>query len=130
MKVGFFKTALVLVISVAGLGVLAWGQSAAGADAGCGATGTEVVARHWDVVLGRGWEWVRSCAHPEWPMRAVAVDAKEGAMAFQAERLVVTTGRFAGPVETAGPLLVHAGETVRLWSQAAMVRIEMSGVAE
>jgi flagella basal body P-ring formation protein FlgA len=28
------------------------------------------------------------------------------------------------------PLLVHAGDRVRLWSQDEMVRIEMSGVVE
>jgi flagella basal body P-ring formation protein FlgA len=32
--------------------------------------------------------------------------------------------------QVAAPLLVHAGDHVRLWSQDEMVRIEISGVVE
>ena len=33
-------------------------------------------------------------------------------------------------VESVKPLMVHAGDSVRLWQRAANVRIEMTGVAE
>jgi flagella basal body P-ring formation protein FlgA len=39
-------------------------------------------------------------------------------------------GRPATAVAAAQPLLVRAGDSVRLWEQDAMVRIEMRGVAE
>ncbi len=107
-----------------GMACIAQGQTAiAKADAGCNAQGDRIVARRWDAVLGRGWATVLSCAHPEWPARSVAFDAKREPLTFKA----VTA---ESPKGAPGPLLIHPGDTVRLWSQAQMVRIEMSGVAE
>ena len=85
--------------------------------ASCDASGKQVVARRWDVVLGHEWEMVRDCRHPEWPARAQSVKGLIGA-----------TVNTAAPAKD--PVIVHAGETVKLWQQAAFVRMEMSGVAE
>lgn len=111
-------------VAVWPLTAVAQGVPSAG-TAQCGAGGYRVVATRWDAVLGMGWELRQSCTHPEWPTRAVAVGQR--AMG------PVAQNGFLGPVAVAPsvqPLLVHAGERVRLWSQDAMVRIEMSGVAE
>jgi len=104
---------------------VAQGPVAAAAQAECGAQGYRVVARWWDVVLGRDWELRQACAHPEWPARLVAASAM-GAGSTARDGV-------AGTKEVAQakqPLLVHAGDRVRLWSQDEMVRIEMSGVVE
>jgi hypothetical protein len=98
---------------------------AAVAQAGCGAQGYRVVARWWDVVLGRDWELRQACAHPEWPARLVA--AGSAGAGLMARNGMVRTKEVA---QTVQPLLVHAGDRVRLWSQGEMVRIEMSGVVE
>jgi hypothetical protein len=99
--------------------------AAAAVQVGCGAQGYRVVARWWDVVLGRDWELRQACAHPEWPARLVA-GSSVGAE-LTARNGVIRT-KEAG--QTVQPLLVHAGDRVRLWSQDEMVRIEMSGVVE
>jgi hypothetical protein len=43
---------------------------------------------------------------------------------------VVSPIRSNAVVQIAAPLLVHAGDRVRLWSQDERVRIEISGVVE
>jgi hypothetical protein len=125
------SAALLTGILLAG-GAAAWpgtavaqAQAVAAVQAGCGAQGYRVVARQWDVLLGRSWELRQECAHPEWPARLVAGSAAgTGATARDG---VAGTKEVAQIVP---PLLVHAGERVRLWSQDERVRIEMSGVVE
>jgi hypothetical protein len=101
------------------------------------------IARHWDAVLGVGWELRQACAHPEWPARLVALGPAAVGSAVVA---VISVGTARAipvaqtvqpqrqPIQTqivpAQPLLVHAGDRVRLWMQDATVHIEMSGVAE
>jgi hypothetical protein len=98
---------------------------AAQTQAECGASGYRVIASRWDAVLRRGWELRQDCAHPEWPDRLVAA-------VTPASIPVSGTGHPAAPVAATAilPLLVHAGDSVRLWEEDAMVRIEISGVAE
>jgi hypothetical protein len=67
----------------------------------------------------------QECAHPEWPARLVAVSAAGAGLT--ARDGVAGTKEVAQIVP---PLLVHAGDRVRLWSQDERVRIEMSGVVE
>jgi len=100
-------------------------QTPARTDAGCGADGYRVVARRWDAVLGRSWELRQNCAHPEWPTRSVAA----GSVALGAAEWngLVKVNEITQIIQ---PLLVHAGDRVRLWMQDEMVRIEMSGVVE
>ena len=138
----FAGAAVALAVSAAGQTIAVNAQ----AGVGCGADGYRVTARQWDAVLGRGWELRQSCAHPEWPARAVAVGA--GSLPVLAVRTIAAAQVAAGvaragqavqispasptaqAVQVAQPLLVRAGEEVRLWSQGERVRIEMSGVAE
>jgi hypothetical protein len=95
------------------------------ANSGCTPAGYRVIAHQRDTVLNMSWELRQDCTHPEWPARAVAISAAAeyllphslpGAK-FEASRL-------------SPPLLVHAGDPVRLWQQDSTVRIEMSGIAE
>jgi hypothetical protein len=109
-------------------GAAAWsGPAAAQAQtlAGCGANGYRVFATRWDVVLGIGLELRQDCAHPEWPARMVVIGST--GTALTARNVSLGTNEAAPSVQ---PLLVHAGDRVRLWSQDEMVRIEMSGVVE
>jgi hypothetical protein len=88
----------------------------------CDASGKETVARRWDVVLGHEWEMVRDCRHPEWPAKARTL---RGAAALTESKPVTTVA-----ANSQSPIVVHAGDTVTLWAQGELVRIEMSGVAE
>jgi len=86
---------------------------------GCASDGSRVVATRWDAVLGKGWQLVEDCAHPERPARLVAAVS------------AVETGIARGlPAAAVQPLLVRAGDVVRLWQQTATVRLEMKGVVE
>jgi len=91
--------------------------------ASCAADGRRVLAQRWDSVLGRGWDLVEDCAHPERPARLIA-------SASTAETAMVKTLGGTPLIAALSPLLVHAGEGVRLWQQSRNVRIEMLGVAE
>jgi hypothetical protein len=105
---------------------MAWcGPACAQTQAECGAGGYRVIATRWDAVLGRSWELRQDCVHPEWPARLVAAATSGFFRSGGAGRSAAATA-----VPAIRPLLVHAGDFVRLWEQDAMVRIEMSGVAE
>jgi len=107
-----------------GFGV-AWSACVAAAfaqGAGCSGDGHRVVATRWDAVMGKSWELVEDCAHPERPARLIAaVSAIEAGPAGIARGV---------PVAVVQPLLVRAGDVVRLWQQTDTVRIEMTGVVE
>jgi hypothetical protein len=102
---------------------LALGLSVKAQVSTCDASGKQAVARRWDVVLGHEWEMVRDCRHPEWPARAQLVKGDAAAIAIKPVDAAVV-------VASHEPIVVHAGDIVTLWQQAAFVRIEMSGVAE
>src|ERR1700722_11034705 len=95
------------------------------ADSGCPAGGYRILARTWDVVLKQAYELRQSCAHPDWPVRSVAVSS--GSASPAAPNRVAISNE---PAPSPQPLLVHAGDPVRLWMQSEMVRIEISGQAE
>lgn len=103
---------------------LAWTASAS-AQSPCVAQGYRVVARRWDAVLKLGWELRQNCAHPEWPARSVAIDSPQETVAVPVVN--VNPGHVAALNQ---PLLVRAGDQVRLWMQDNNVRIEISGMAE
>lgn len=91
----------------------------------CGAKGYRVIASRWDAVLRRGWELRQDCTHPEWPAHLVAA-AVPGLFTSS----VTDQSAVAVSVSVDRPLLVRAGDSVRLWEHDAMVHIEMSGIAE
>jgi hypothetical protein len=91
----------------------------------CISGGYRVIGRSWDAVLNTAWELRQDCAHPEWPGRTVAV---LGSGLSARSRGLLNTSPQASPLFL--PLLIHAGDPVRLWQRDARVRIEMSGIAE
>jgi hypothetical protein len=119
-KSGLTSRVILLACAVvAGCG-LAFAQT----DDACGADGYRVIVRRWDAVLGSSYELRQDCAHPERPARSFAVSSASGA----ATRSALASPNVAAAVVQ--PLLVRAGEPVRLWMQDETVRIETSGVAE
>ena len=104
--------------------VLSCGSAFAQDAAVCG-NGYRVIAHRWDPVLRMGWEMRQDCAHPDWPARLASVASIAAGP--------VAVGRLVMPIDQAPavePLLVRAGDQVRLWLVDGPVRIEMSGVAE
>jgi hypothetical protein len=94
---------------------------AAGFAAGACEVGPRVVR---DAELARSWRLIVDCRHPEWPARMVATTDAAGR-----EIAGGVKPRDSSPAVKA-PVMVRAGETVRVWRQDAMVRLETSGVAE
>ncbi|HWH56669.1 MAG TPA: hypothetical protein VN682_03505 [Terriglobales bacterium] len=86
--------------------------------------GYRVVARHYDAELRKTWELRQDCLHPGWPAHSVAVSSNT---ALLTANLTPLSAPNTFPVH---PLLVRAGEPVRLWSQDANSRIEITGIAE
>jgi Chaperone for flagella basal body P-ring formation len=99
--------------------------ASAQAAAECQPGGYRVLARRWDVALKTGWELRQDCAHPEWPARSSAVSPRA-----TEESLHSSTPAENQMSPISQPLLVHAGDPVRLWMQDNTVRIEISGMAE
>jgi hypothetical protein len=117
---GGLKTKL-LPGMLAAFGVLAgYGPAIGQTRSECGSDGYRTLSRTWDPVLKRDWDLRQDCTHPDWPARLTLANS---AM----HRSPVSAAEFASAVT---PLLVHAGDPVRLWMQDRSVRIEMAGVAE
>lgn len=129
MHSGEGSFSLMAACALVGLFVFGCFFSDAQAQGTCGTDGYRTVARSWDAVLKREWESRQECAHPERPLRLVAINYEDSGSAKQSYR----SGYESVPAAThmlVEPLLVKAGDTVRLWMQGTVVRIEMSGVAE
>lgn len=77
-----------------------------------GEDGYRVTSVRWDQLLRQGWAMVARCGHPEWP---------EVALQTRVSHLVLDVGV---------PLVVRAGDTVRLWRRENDLRIEVAAVAE
>jgi hypothetical protein len=119
-----FNMDTLCTIVFASVVVLLSGSAFAQHAAVCGG-GYRVIAHRWDPVLRMSWEMRQDCAHPDWPARLASV-ASIAAGPIAVGSLVMPTDQ-APAVE---PLLVRAGDQVRLWLVDGPVRIEMSGVAE
>jgi hypothetical protein len=76
-----------------------------------------------DAVGGKTWARVRSCAHPEWP--GVVVRGLDGGLESSTSH-----GRDDKAVANMGHPEIVAGKRVRVVSGDAMVRLEMTGVAQ
>ena len=106
------------------------GSSHAQTPTACGANGYRTVTRSWDAVLRRGWEARQECAHLNWPLRLVEMSSADtGAMGTGG---ITSANRVAATAyeKFSTPLLVKAGDVVRLRMQDDTVRIEMTGVVE
>jgi flagella basal body P-ring formation protein FlgA len=65
---------------------------------------------------------IASCNHPEWPLFALPVStASPTSIADVGRSLTEGVGT---------PLVVRAGEIVRLWRQESLLRIEVAGISE
>ena len=115
----------VLQVLVAWAILAGCGCALAQTDARCGAEGYRVIALRADALLDMAYELRQDCAHPDRPSRLVAV----GPALRAAETRELLQGAKQG-IPAGQPMMVRAGETVRLWMQDAMVRIEMEAVAE
>ncbi len=88
-------------------------------------SGYRVVSRRYDAALRKTWEQRQDCAHPAWPARSIAVDPNSPALlAGNSASLPLAA------VTNIQPVLVRAGEAVRLWSEDPSSRIEITGIAE
>jgi Chaperone for flagella basal body P-ring formation len=77
-----------------------------------------------DPMSGQRWAMIASCDHPERPVFSLQTEQAGAAQQLQlSEPQMMPDNAHATP-------LVHVGDTVRLWRQEAVLRIEMAGVAE
>jgi hypothetical protein len=116
------KRRTVLLKMLSAMAILATCAVTLAQPAACPA-GYRVLSRHYDSELRKIWELRQDCAHPTWPAFSAAV-ANSALLAGNSTSLPLAT------VINVQPLLVHAGENVRLWSQDTSARIEINGVAE
>lgn len=84
--------------------------------------GYRVVSVRLDPFLHRRWASIVSCEHPEWPAIEMPLPT------MQTQRLVVRES--ASLPMKSNPPIVHAGDTVEMWSREGGLRIEMAAVAE
>ncbi|HWB32387.1 MAG TPA: flagella basal body P-ring formation protein FlgA [Acidobacteriaceae bacterium] len=118
------RAAILFLLSIFGT-YSAFAQPASRLDSDCREVGYRVLAQHWDAVLNKAWETRQSCAHPSWPAYLVSINHPSPAL--PASGPLIRPGL---SVTEQRPLLVRAGESVRLWSQDANVHIELTGIAE
>ena len=81
--------------------------------------GYRVVRVESDPLLRRSWAMVASCAHPDWSMLLLPVSV--------AQPLKLTKARQAGPEL---PIVVHAGDPVRLWRREALLQVQTAGICK
>ena len=84
--------------------------------------GYRIVRIQPDSVLGQRWAMIVSCSHPEWPALALPANGASSPKTPQGAEHSLT--------ENARVPVVRAGETVRLWRQENLLRIEVLGVSE
>ncbi|MGH9597699.1 MAG: flagella basal body P-ring formation protein FlgA [Edaphobacter sp.] len=76
-----------------------------------------------DPVLGQRWAVIATCEHPDWPAFALPVSgSKQLRVPQKSERSAIAYTRTVP--------IVRAGETILLWKQEDLLRIEAAGVAE
>jgi Chaperone for flagella basal body P-ring formation len=86
-----------------------------------GANGYRVTRIEADPILHQRWALIGSCSHPEWPAVALLLPGADPLSS-------TVTQLWKGSVQAA--TVVRAGETVQLWSQGDVMRIEVAGVSE
>ncbi len=100
---------------------MAFSPDAGGCDAGHKA----IVSVKRDSLLSLQWAVTVDCEHPERPARMVLL--RDNAAAADGVKAAEVRSVRVEPVAT---MLVRAGETVRLWSQDDVTRLETTGVAQ
>jgi Chaperone for flagella basal body P-ring formation len=111
------------------LSLLAGAAAAASAQAPCDnakrtvADNYHVTQVQPDLVLGHPWVMMANCAHPEWPAVLRPATGSEPVKPVARETQVA---RYSAPATP----LVRAGDTVHVWRQENLLRIEVTGVSE
>jgi hypothetical protein len=82
----------------------------------------QVTKVQWDPVLQKKWTWVSNCKHPDWPMHAL----QSGSNGTSSESTGQSSSERIGPV----PMVVRAGDVVRLWHREDYLNIEVTAVAQ
>ncbi|RSL14880.1 flagellar basal body P-ring formation chaperone FlgA [Edaphobacter aggregans] len=86
-----------------------------------GEDGYRVTSVRWDPLLRQGWAMVARCGHPEWPEVALPTRVSNLLRREEGTALIEVVDR---------PLVVRAGDTVRLWRRENDLRIEVAAIAE
>jgi hypothetical protein len=74
-----------------------------------------------DPVLNRSWAMVIPCDHPEWPAFALPLHNSISPAQLKVQ---------ADATKILAPVVVRAGDIVRLWRQESSLRIEVAGTSE
>lgn len=90
--------------------------------------GYRVTGVRWDPVLNQKWAMIARCDHPEWPELSLRAEEK-GAASRPSTARIRQEAVAAGAADPA-VAVVRAGDVVHLWRQEALLRIEVTGVAE
>lgn len=102
-------------ISLACLTAL-WGLSSTPQSLAACVNAQSATVLHWDLVLHQQWRTTTDCDHPERPARAM--------LTYSSTPLPKTIQH------PSRPLVVRAGDRIRLWSQQNNTRMELTGIAE
>src|SRR5277367_5914956 len=86
--------------------------------------GYRVTSIQSDPILGQRWAMIASCDHPERPVFSVQIERSGAAEHFLSKESQSVLN------STHVTSVIHVGDTVRLWRQEAVLRIELAGVAE
>jgi hypothetical protein len=86
--------------------------------------GYRVTSIQLDPILGKRWAMIVSCDHPERPAFSLLTGESDSP-----EHILLRDPQTVPDNAHVIPV-VHAGDTVRLWRQEAVLRIEVAGVAE
>jgi hypothetical protein len=86
--------------------------------------GYRVTSVESDPISDQRWAMISSCDHPERPAFSLLIEGSDSAAhSLLRESQIVADSAQVTPV-------VHVGDTVRLWKQEAVLRIELAAVAE
>jgi hypothetical protein len=117
---------------VAAAAALAWVPASAAGVSGCD-RGYRRQGAIFDYALRREWAVYASCAHPEAPRVAVALDRNDDRNEGRNESRAGAPGRGAAAESAAfappPPPVVRSGARVRLWRRSATASVELAATA-
>ena len=84
-----------------------------------GVGGYKVVRMQKDGLSGKNWAFVADCSHPDWPAVALPIASLPSMKVLQ----LVSSG-------LTSPIMIHAGDPVRLFRHELLLQIEVAGISE
>jgi hypothetical protein len=84
-----------------------------------GENGYKVIKVQRDELLRRSWAMVANCEHPEWSVIALPISSSSSIEFMRSFPSIAQL-----------PIVVRAGDTVRLWRREALLQITVNGVSE